>query len=160
MTIICWDGKTLAADKQASYGTTRGTVTKIQRVWIYEPGADEKQILMGGSGDFDQCGAMAEWVKDGRSPDKFPKRQADLDTFAPFLVIESDGTPSLYERTPYPIRFQQKHVAIGSGREYGLTAMHVGFDARQAVKIACELDTGCGNGIDALDFKFGELEFK
>ena len=76
--------------------------------------------------------------------------QRDKDDWQPVLVIEADGTPSLYERTPHPIRYEQRHVAIGSGREYAIAAMYLGKNAVEAVDVACALDGGCGGGIDSL----------
>ena len=144
MTCIAWDGKTLAADKRAIYGGTITTLTKIRRIG---------DLMVGGSGESSFIGAMVEWVKNGRVPADFPKSQADKDDWQPVLVIEADGTPSLYERTQYPIRHEQRCIAIGSGREYAMAAMHLGKTAREAVEVAIELDCGCGNGIDTLELQ-------
>jgi len=141
MTCIAWDGKTLAADKRASYGGTITTLTKIWRVG---------DVLVGGSGESSFIGAMVEWVRGGRLSSDFPTSQANKDDWQPLLVIEADGTTSLYERTQYPIRHEQRCIAIGSGREYAMAAMHVGKSAREAVEVAIALDCGCGNGIDEL----------
>ena len=144
MTCIAWDGTTLAADKLASYGGTVTTVTKIHCI---------NGLLVGGSGESSFIGAMLEWVRSGREPDKFPKSQSDKDDWQPLLVVELDGTTSLYERTQYPIRHEQRCIAIGSGREYAMAAMHLGCDAQQAVEVAIALDCNCGNGIDVLTLK-------
>ncbi len=142
MTCIAWDGKTLAADKRATTGGLIAAVTKIHRIG---------DLIVGGSGDLTFIGPMLEWIKAGRDPATFPASQKDKDDWQPVLVIERDGTPSLYERTPYPLRFEQQHVAIGSGGEYARAAMHLGCTARAAVEVAIALDCGCGNGIDVLE---------
>lgn len=142
MTTIAWDGKTLAADKLAAYGNLKNTVTKIFRI-----GSGE---LVGCAGDFTFCLSLIEWVKQGRVPVDFPSHGRDKDDWQPLLVIEVDGTPSLYERTPYPIRNEQRCVAYGSGRDFARAAMHIGKTAREAVEVACELDVGSGNGVDSL----------
>lgn len=142
MTIICWDGKTLAADKRATYGGMICTVTKIQRAG---------DVLVGGSGEFPYVLAMIEWVRAGRVAADFPVDQRSKDDWQSILVIERDGTPSLYERTPYPVRYEQPFVAIGSGREYARAAMHLGCSATRAVEVAMALDSSCGNGIDTLE---------
>lgn len=141
MTVIAWDGKTLAADKRSTYGGMICTVTKIQKV---------NGLLVGGAGEASFIGAMLEWIKGGRVAAEFPSAQASKDDWQTVLVIELDGSTSLYERTPYPIRYEQPHIAIGSGREYARAAMALGFDSVRAVETAMLLDTGCGNGIDAL----------
>lgn len=141
MTVIAYDGTVLAADKRATANGLISTVTKIYRIG---------GLLVGGSGEPAFIGAMLEWIRTGRDPAAFPASQKDKDDWQEVLVIEYDGTPSLYERTPYPIRFEQKHVAIGSGRDFARAAMHLGKTAREAVEVAMALDAGCGNGIDEL----------
>lgn len=141
MTCIAWDGTTLAADRRCCYGSMISEATKIHRV---------NGLLVGGSGDFPFILAMIEWIRDGRKLEAFPKHQSDKDDWQPILVIELEGITSIYERTPYPIRQEQKHVAIGSGREFARAAMYIGKTAREAVEVACALDSGCGNGIDTL----------
>ena len=103
MTCIAFDGKTLAADKLACMNGLRNTVTKIHRVG---------PLLVGGAGDSAFIGAMIEWIKAGREPKDFPAAQRDKDDWQPILVIEADGTTSIYERTPYPVRNEQQHIAI------------------------------------------------
>lgn len=144
MTIVAWDGKTLAADKRAVFvGYGGGTVTKIHR-W---PGG-----LCAFAGDFDIGVQMVEWLRAGCDPDAFPKRQAD-ENAATFMVIANDGRVARYERTPVPLPFENKVHAMGSGRDYALAAMYLGHDARRAVEVACALDNCCGNGIDALELE-------
>lgn len=142
MTCIAWDGMTLAADKRSCGGSLINTVTKIHRVG---------DVLVGGSGEVAFIGQMIAWVRMGRDPAAFPASQSNKEDWQPLLVIEKDGTTSIYERTPFPIRYEQRHVAIGSGRDYARAAMHIGLDARQAVQVAIDIDCSCGNGIDVLE---------
>ena len=144
MTCIAWDGKTLAADKRMCYAGMINTVTKIFRV-----GA----LLVGGSGEMAYIMQLIEWVRNGRNVDDFPPSQRDKDEWQTLLVIEADGTISLYERTPHPVRYEQQFVAIGSGREYARAAMYLGKSSVEAVQVACALDAGCGNGIDTLELE-------
>lgn len=142
MTCIAWDGKTLAADKLCSDGGALCAVKKIYRI---------DGLLVGGAGEVAFIGAMLEWVRTGRDPSAFPDSQRNKDDWQPFLVIELDGTPSMYDRTPHPVRFEQTCVALGSGRDFARTAMHMGRTAREAVEIAIALDKHCGIGIDTLE---------
>ena len=141
MTCIAWDGRTLAADKRACLGGLVNTMTKIHRIG---------DLLVGGSGETSFIWTMIEWVRAGRNVADFPKSQGDKDDWQPMLVIESGGQILLYERTPYPCRYEQSVFAIGSGRDFARAAMHLGKSAREAVEVACALDAGCGNGIDTL----------
>ena len=144
MTCIAWDGKTLASDKRASYGDMICTVTKIFRVG---------ELLVGGSGELPFVSAMVEWIRQGRKISEFPAAQGSKEDWQPIIVIEADGTPSIYERTAFPVRYEQQFVAIGSGREFARAAMHLGKSAAEAVQCAIDLNTGCGNGIDTLDLQ-------
>lgn len=141
MTVICWDGKTLAADKRASYGDMICTVTKIFKVG---------NVLVGIAGEATFVGAMFNWVKNGRVIDDFPLNQRSKDDWQPTLVIEADGTSSIYERTPHPIKYEQLHIAIGSGREFARAALHLGKTSVESVQCAIDLCGTCGNGIDTL----------
>lgn len=95
---------------------------------------------------------MVDWVRAGRDPEKFPDHQSDKDDWQPLLVIEKDGSISFYDRSRSPVRYEQERIAIGSGRDFAMAAMHLGKSAVEAVEVACALDSGCGNGIDALTF--------
>lgn len=147
MTIIAWDGETLAADKQATDDGVRRTVTKIRRV---EKGK-LKGYLMGGSGCCSQANMMMDWFEAGANPDHFPKYQ-DHDNYAAVLtVITPDKTILRYEFQPVPIVFEDDQYATGSGRDIAYGAMAMGADAVSAVAIVSEHMVDCGMGIDALE---------
>lgn len=149
MTVIAWDGRMLAADKRACNGTSSvGTVTKIHR-W--------SGGLCGFAGDLDLGLAMAKWLEDGAIPANYPERQKGDDNIG-FIVVHNNGTVVRYEREPVPIRFENRFQAMGSGRDFALAAMHLGWSARNAVVVACALDCGCGNGIDVLCIEAGPGE--
>lgn len=141
MTVIAFDGKTLAADKRAvNNGFKGGTVTKIHR-W-------GDGHLCAFSGDYDVGLQLVAWLRAGARPDDFPKKQESM--AANLLVVYANGTTARYESAPIAIPFENKLQAMGSGRDYALAAMYLGCDARRAVEVACALDNGCGNGIDEL----------
>lgn len=141
MTVIAWDGTTLAADKRACNGNTIYTTTKIFRVGT---------CLLGAAGHASFCEQIIAWFKAGENPSDFPAAQRDKDDWAGLLVIRGDGTINKYERTPYPHTFEDKQIAIGSGCEFAKAAMHLGCTAAQAVEVAIALDCSCGNGVDTL----------
>jgi 20S proteasome alpha/beta subunit len=141
MTVIAWDGTMLAADKRLCFGDLATTTTKIFKV------ADS---LVGYSGDCDAGEEMLAWFRSGAMPEAFPPYQRQNDRWAGLLVITPDKRIKKYERTPYPLIIQDKCFAIGSGRDFALAAMHLGYSARDAVEVTCQLDSSCGNGIDVL----------
>lgn len=141
MTVIAWDGTTLAADKRAVNNGLPRTVTKIFRL--------KNGDLFGACGDLSYCLQMLQWAQDGMRADTFPKEQRDKDDWQTCVVIIK-GVLHLFERTPYPLVFEDNIYACGSGRDFATAAMHLGKSAREAVEVACLFDTGCGNGIDEL----------
>ena len=141
MTCIAWDGKTLAADKQSTNNNLARTVTKITRVG---------KSLVGGAGDASQTEEMVAWLRRGAKVGDFPASQRDKEDWASMLVIRPGGFIDLYERTPYPTRYEDKIFAIGSGRDFALAAMYLGKCASDAVEIASIFDAGSGNGVDVL----------
>lgn len=148
MSVIAWDGKTMAADKRAVFGTTIFTTTKIERI-------GDALLAYAGEASFGE--EMIAWWRRGAKPEDFPASQRDKDDWAGLLVIRRGQRIARYERTPYPVWFEDKCFAIGSGREFALAAMYLGCNARRAVEVACALDSGCGNGIDVLELDV-ELE--
>jgi ATP-dependent protease HslVU (ClpYQ) peptidase subunit len=140
MTVIAWDGKTLAADKRATTAGLARTVTKIFR--------HEKSII-GFSGSLDQGLEMVAWFRSGADSKNFPASQRDKDDWVTFVVVDAEGV-SFFERTPQPCKVEDSTWATGSGRDFAIAAMYCGKSACEAVEIACKFETGCGNGIDVL----------
>lgn len=155
MSVIAWDGKTLAADKRACRGTFIYTSTKIFRervIWNNNP-SDEREVLMGYCGDADGGQEMMAWFKKGADPEKFPASQRHPDQWAGLFVVTKIGRLLKFERTPYPVPIDDEKFTLGSGREFAMVAMHLGKTAREAVEIACLFDSACGNGIDELTLR-------
>lgn len=139
MTVIAWDGRTLAADKRAtSGGGIARTVTKIQR---------HGDALLALTGNWDKAVEVREWWKAGAEPAAFPAEgRKDEAT----LIVIQPGRIVTYCSGPYPMEIEAKAVAFGSGRDYAEAAMYLGQSAVCGVEIACHFQTDCGNGIDAL----------
>ena len=140
MTVIAWDGRTMAADRLVDSGGARRTTTKIWRInWS----------LVGGAGDMGRVGAMAEWYRLGAVPADFPPGATD-DNWA-VLLVAKDGRAVMYEHSPWALQFADSQIAIGSGRDFAMAAMHLGLDAAGAVAVACALCPSCGSGVDILE---------
>jgi hypothetical protein len=139
MTVIAWDGKTLAADKRSTFGGTPLTTTKIVRVF---------DKLVGAAGESGKCRAAVQWLRNGGKPEDYKGFDG-----AQLLVIDAAGVPWMYDESPQPIRLDDKCVAIGGGMSEAMVAMACGKNAREAVELACRFNTGCGNGIDVLELE-------
>ena len=143
MTVWAWDGRTLAADKQATNNGTKARVTKV-----FTHTKDNGTYLLTGCGDHGVLMSKIAWFKDNSAP--WPKDE-DKATLA---VITPKGGLLLYESI-WPMAIEEKFHAGGSGRDIALGAMAMGATAAQAVEIAITFETGCGMGIDTLELNNG-----
>lgn len=149
MTVIAYDGRIIAADKRANYGSLQRTTTKIHRIQNDAVG----HLIVGTAGISAQGREMIAWIERGMDPKDFPHTQRDSKESCSVLIVYPDGRKISFERSPYPLVLEDAQVAIGSGRDFALAAMHLGYDARRAVEVACHFDTSCGNGLDWMSFE-------
>jgi hypothetical protein len=152
MTVIAWDGKTLAADKQATEGGLRQVTTKIMLV---EKGKF-KGHLLAGAGSSSQANMLMAWFVQGADAECFPKYQDTDDLSAALLVITPSREILRYDFNPIPVVFHDEKYALGTGREVAIGAMAMGATAVEAVEIASRLCSGCGMGIDSITMKKGK----
>lgn len=141
MTIIAWDGETLAADKRVVNSSMARTTTKIKRIG---------DVLVGVSGNACHIGELFKWVENGCIDADYPKFQNSND-YSLMLMIR-DRKILLFEQSHLPFEIENKFTAIGSGRDYAIAAMHLGKSAVESVEIASLFDVYCGNGVDYLNF--------
>lgn len=141
MTVIAWDGKTLAADKLMCHGATKQTTTKIFR---------HGPELLAITGNLSIGLEVMEWYKAGAIDKDYPAGNRSENAGASLVIIKRQGTVVKYESSPIPFTVEGEFCAFGSGDESALVAMACGCDARKAVELTCRFNTGCGNGIDAL----------
>lgn len=146
MTVIAWDGRTLAADKRTSFGGAHATTTKVHRLASGE--------LVAGVGNTAQISEMLAWLAGSRDPATYPAdAQRKPDDCVSMLVVQLDGTLHQYEHTAHPIVIENRQWSIGSGGDFAMMAMHLGKTAVEAVELASLFCSNCGNGVDALELK-------
>lgn len=96
MTVIAWDGKTLAADRRALNNYLIRTMSpKIRRL--------SDGSLMGCAGNADVAEEALAWYLDGAKPDKFPSTQRSESGCSGMIIITPDKRILRYEATPYPL---------------------------------------------------------
>lgn len=142
MTVIAWDGKTLAADKRAASNGLAYSVTKIFRT---------AKGLLGIHGIMGTGLLIRDYVNGVSSTYPVELQKAD-DTYCYALLITPERKIFIYERSEIPALVESAFHACGSGRDYAMAAMCLGKSAKEAVEIACRFDINCGNGIDTLTF--------
>lgn len=141
MSVIAWDGKTLAADKQSTYGEQRSVVTKIFRV---------PQGLLGVTGKTEHMKPLLNWFNNFEVPELFPEFQKDPEENSAVLLITKERKIMCYGAQVDPFMIEQPMYATGCGKDFAMGAMLAGADARRAVEITCQLNVYCGMGIDIL----------
>lgn len=142
MTVIVWDGVTLAADKQATQSDLGRKVKKIRRI---------RGNLVGVSGQWDLAQEMFDWFAQGAKREAWPATQRTDDKWVGLLVITPRRRILKYESSPIPIDFTvERRYAFGSGRDFAYGAMAMGASAREAVLVASKYDINCGMGVDTL----------
>lgn len=144
MTTIAWDGYTLAADKQSSASYLKTTVTKIFRV---------PQGIIGFSGNFSKAMELLNWfVNLDCRPELYPCFQNNEEGYVTCMLITNNGCIQKYESTAFPFTIECKFHAIGSGRDFALSAMYCGQTAQNAILTATVFDPSTGMGVDTLSF--------
>lgn len=144
MSVVVWDGKTLAADRQATNAGLRRRVSKMKQL------ADGTILAFVGKQDTGL--ALLKWYEEGHQADKFPASQKDKDDWSSMIVVQPNGTVFVYEQWGEPIETFDEYMAWGSGRDFAIGAMAMGADAKRAVEIASQFSTDCGMGVEAFEF--------
>lgn len=159
MSVVAWDGTTLAADKQVTYGDMACLGKKLFL-------SDDGLTVMAKVGDSAHGAVMMEWYTEvmaarsaGLEEPEFPKIESYADSFTILIVATPEGA-MYFEQTGmgYPIRVYQGNMAWGSGREFAMGAMVMGASAIDAVGVAIDLDIHCGKGVEAYDLVDGIFE--
>lgn len=140
MTVIAWDGKSLAADRQATLGGNAFfQIKKIKKIG---------NLLCAFTGEAKYAESLFIWVEDGMVKERFPN-MPNNDQVRLIVISESEISEYL-SSTNRVIRPIQHIAAFGSGAEFAIGAMSAGVDAKKAVEIACEYDVYCGGGVDVV----------
>ena len=150
MSVVVWDGKTLAADRQVTDGSMVRTTTKIR---VIKTGKF-KGYLVGAVGATATANLMMDWFEAGARPEYFPYEYMKSDALgASMVVITQDKDIWRYDHLPVPIVMEDEEYATGSGRDFAYGAMSMGADAAKACEIACTHSTECGVAIDVIEWR-------
>lgn len=144
MSVIAWDGKTLAADRQMTNQGLKRTCSKMRLL--------KDGTILAWVGVQDVGLALANWYEAGRLPEQWPSEaQKDKDDWTSLIVVRPDRSLLVYERYGEPIEILDAFMAWGSGRDFAIAAMVMSADARRAVEITCQFSADCGMGVEAYD---------
>jgi hypothetical protein len=140
MSIVVWDGSTLATDCAASDGVAQW---KTEKAWYFGEGED--RLILSGTGPLHSILEMREWFKAGFKPSEFPTIQTTHPCH--FIVVSPAQGLYRYESTHIPIVHGQEKCAFGQGREFAYGALATGATAQRAVEITNEYSVHCGLGV-------------
>lgn len=143
MTVIAYDGRFVAADRLITNDSGMRGVSQKLVIW-------EGQVLTT-VGAADHGEALIIWFKDGKNPKAFPDANAGGEKGAYLYVFGKGQQVMCFQTWPAPILFPMTEFAAGCGADIARTALHLGRDAREAVKVANELNCFCGGGVDYVD---------
>ena len=137
MTIIAWDGKTLASDSLTVGGYMRQNGRK--KIFTLNNGA-----VVGLAGDDEQTMLALEWLNNqgGDKPD--PSKLCNIS----IIMIKNDISYELYELLM--MDESGSPIAVGSGSCYAMGAMLHGATAEESVEISIKLDFNCGGEIQSM----------
>jgi hypothetical protein len=138
MSIVAWDGKTLAADRQR---TTADTISTSKKLCKLDDGT-----VVAWVGNISYAASLLSWYKEGAKKEDWPEFQKG-DEWVKLIIVNQEGC-FFYERTPEKMEVFDPFAAWGVGREAALGAMEMGADAVKAVEVASKYISGCGRGCD------------
>lgn len=139
MTTIITDGKSMAADRRASFSGRAYAVTKIDRI---------KSEIVGIAGCHAYGKRLLKWYKKGANFEKFPD---DKGTDWEMLIINEKGINKVFTHAILKVDF--KYVAIGCGQDFALSAAYLGKNLEESIEFASVHDIDTGMGVDILHLK-------
>lgn len=139
MTVIAWDGHSLAGDKLSNFAGLRTPTRKVYR--IRKP--DGAVVLAGAAGHTGQCQAYMRWARNPKLPEPTLN---DIE----ILLIDERGRCWLAENGLQWALVRSRCFAIGSGAGVALGAMAAGASAKEAVVVTNRLVMSCGFGVDVV----------
>lgn len=158
MTTIAWDTNILAADSRCMLGDTV-LQYGIEKIFYPDPGKywsvfGHKVLAYALSGNLDSVPWINETLEEDLTHHSYVSGTDNL-VFHIIMVTESGHAYSWYME-----RIQSDGIddsglvpihgpfAVGSGAQFALAVMAVGFSAHKAVEIASKLDTGTGGDVE------------
>ena len=136
MTVIVWDGTTLATDVAATDGAAQW---ETEKAWHW------KEEILSGAGPLQTILQMRQWYVEGALHNKFPDAQLG-NQGCHFIAVNIHGLRR-WEQGLIPIEHGRTACAFGEGRDFAYGALAMGASAEQAVEAANKHSPHCGMGV-------------
>jgi hypothetical protein len=151
MSVVVWDGHTIAADCMA---VSSGMKRECKKLHLLQDTTNTK-IAAAFTGTFEHGAVLLQWYLEERSADTYPAFQK-TDNWTRMIIVQKDGTDitvRTYEQTHIPTVFPgATKMAWGAGRDFAMGAMMAGATAIKAVGITNGLSDSCGFGFSHIGF--------
>lgn len=141
MSVVVWDGKTVACDRRVNYGSVVASVPGFSKIQRRADGT-----ILATVGDMTKAAYMIRWWAEGAIPSKWNWNDTDNAT----LIVLYHSRATAYYNSPERVPEPSAPWAWGSGREFAIGAMAAGATARAAVKIASKYVPTCGHGVTSM----------
>lgn len=138
MTIIVYDGQSLAIDNAATHEGVKVPLIKAFR-------SDNGDVVTG-VGNAAQLALMRDWYAAGADPNSFPPTQRLGSPWCELIVVNATGLIR-FENTPSAIVHARHKCAFGIGKDIAYGALAMGATAEQAACIVCQYHPDCGHGV-------------
>lgn len=142
MTVIAWDGETLAADRQRSMYNTPIPCRKVFRI----NAPDGSRYLVGCAGDSFGIATYIRWAQ-GKGDRPITIGDTNI------MSIDESRRVWLAERELNWVCLGKRKWAIGCGADYALAVMTFGGTAVEGIRVASKLDHRCGLGVNTVGFE-------
>lgn len=154
MTTVAFDGKLLAADGRACINNliVGKRTQKIFTLKVFLRGA-EREAVLSGAGSYQtlmQVKQCLEVMGDIEAPEIIP--DIEPGAFQGILLIRGTDE-AFYLEDRLVLTDVELPVALGSGMDYAMTALHLGKNAHGAVQTASDLDCYTGGEIRVFDIE-------
>lgn len=152
MTVIVWDGITLASDSRIT-NLSHLITDNYKKIYSLSLGYSyhgDELLAIGMAGtvaDFDKLLEMITSKTVGYL-------QHDYTVEVDAIIIGEKFVYEMEEGQTFLIRHERNtKLSIGSGGSFARAALHLNKNAKQAVKVAIALDCSCGGEIQSMSFK-------
>lgn len=157
MSVIAYDGKTIAADRMATYNEFQLQAEKLFKV--------APHIILGFVGEHGQGQKLISWFKNGAKPEDFPTPEEHATATLIVLTKHTKGATDPNGKpicmfypgaNNIPLEIKNTPMAWGSGAGIALGAMLAGKTATRAVELANTMADGCGMGVTTMKLNHKE----
>lgn len=151
MTTAAWHGKegVLAVDTQVTSANRKFRAHKVARL----PCGG----LIAGTGNLAHILKVHRWVQSGMGEDR-PEFEGEGEFEC--LIVKGDGSVWLLDDEMEPMEFTDEFIAIGSGGPYAQAAMHCGYTAEEAVKVAAKYDAATSEPVETYRLESPQAKVK